>query len=57
MFPHKDLNIIRQRKEDKKVAWQRLLENISHVHEQNSGFSAEEVEADVDETIRDLRRD
>ncbi|MCI0442327.1 type II toxin-antitoxin system Phd/YefM family antitoxin [bacterium] len=51
-----DWELLKKVKADKEKSWEELFENIKEVHALNAGFSAEEVEADVDEAIQELRR-
>ena len=51
-----DLELLKKMKANKKKAWKDLFENLKKVHALNSEFSAEEVDADVDEAIKAIRR-
>lgn len=51
-----DLALLQRVQSVKARAWDDFFENLHAVHTQNSGFSAAEVEADVDAVIRDLRQ-
>ncbi|NUM76534.1 hypothetical protein HUU40_19395 [candidate division KSB1 bacterium] len=50
------LDEVEQRKKDKEKAWQDLFRVMDKVHAANAQFPSEEVEADVDATIQELRR-
>lgn len=47
---------VEQRKKDKEKAWRDLFQVMDKVHAANAHFSAEEVEADVDASIQELRQ-
>lgn len=50
------LDEVEQRKKDKEKAWRDLFAVMDKVHAANAQFSAEEVEADVDAAIQELRQ-
>ena len=51
-----DLELLKQAKVLKDRTWNDLFENLDRVHMRNRDFSAEEVDADVDEAIKEVRR-
>ena len=51
-----DLALLQRMQSVKERAWEDFFENLHAVHVQNAGFSAAEVEAEVDAVIRDLRQ-
>jgi PHD/YefM family antitoxin component YafN of YafNO toxin-antitoxin module len=50
-----DLELLRKARFLKERTWDNLFENLRRVHARNLTFSAEEVETDVDEAIKELR--
>lgn len=56
LVPLRDLEDLKRREEIKQRAWDDLLANMREVHALNAEFSAEEVEADVDAAIQELRQ-
>ena len=52
-----DLELLKQAKVLKGRTWNDLFENLEPVHTKNRDFSAEEVDADVDEAIKEVRRE
>ncbi|MCG3158973.1 MAG: hypothetical protein DKINENOH_05621 [bacterium] len=56
LIPLRDLEDLKRRQEIKQRAWDDLLANMREVHALNAEFSAEEVEADVDAAIQEVRR-
>jgi len=50
------LDEVEHQKKDKEKAWRDLFKVMDKVHAANSQFSAQEVEADVDASIHELRR-
>ena len=52
-----DLELLKQAKVLKDRTWNDLFENLERVHTRNRDFSAEEVDADVDEAIKEVRRE
>lgn len=55
LVPLRDLEDLKRREEIKQRAWDDLFANMREVHALNAEFSAEEVEADVDAAIQELR--
>jgi len=51
-----DLKLLEQVKERKERAWDDFFENLKEAHALNLDFTAEEVEADVDAAIREIRQ-
>ena len=56
MIPLDDLEALENAKQDKEKAWEKLFADLKPVHERNKHFSAEEVDRDVDEAIREMRQ-
>lgn len=56
LVPLRDLEDLKRRDEIKQRAWDDLFANMREVHALNAEFSAEEVEADVDAAIQELRQ-
>lgn len=56
LVPLRDLEDLKRREEIKQRAWDDLFANMREVHALNAEFSAEEVEADVDAAIQELRQ-
>jgi len=56
LVPIRDLEDLKRRQELRQRAWNDLFANMREVHALNPGFSAEEVEADVDAAIQELRQ-
>ena len=56
LIPVRELEDLKRRRELKQRAWDDLFANMREVHALNAGFSAEEVEADVDAAILEIRR-
>ncbi len=50
-----DLALLQRMRTVKERAWDDFFENLSEVHALNAGYTATEVEADVDAAIRELR--
>ncbi len=51
-----DLELLKQAKENKQKAWDRLFENLEKVHARNPDVSEEQVHSDVEEAIRAIRQ-
>jgi len=51
-----DLELLKRVKVDKEKARNALFKVMDAIHERNAQFSAEEVEADVDAAIREIRQ-
>jgi PHD/YefM family antitoxin component YafN of YafNO toxin-antitoxin module len=51
-----DLELLQKARLLKERTWENLFENLERVHARNMNFSAEEVEADVDAAIKEVRR-
>ena len=51
-----DLELLKKAKILKERTWDGLFKNLEQVHAKNMQFSAEEVDADVDEAIKEVRR-
>jgi len=51
-----DLELLKRAKADKQKAWDSLFATLRSVHARNAHFSAEEVEADVDAAIKEIRQ-
>ncbi len=56
LVPVRELEDLKRRQELRQRAWDDLFANIREVHAQNPGFSAAEVEADVDAAIQEVRQ-
>lgn len=52
-----DLAVLKRAKDSKEKAWRDFFANLADVHARNPHFSAEEVEADVDAAIQEIRRE
>jgi hypothetical protein len=50
-----DLELLQKARILKDRTWDDLFENLERVHARNMSFSADEVEADIDEAIKELR--
>lgn len=51
-----DLEVLKRAKADKENAWQDLFATLERVHALNPQVSPEEVDADVDDAIREIRQ-
>ena len=51
-----DLELLKKAKLLKERTWDDLFKNVGQVHARNKQFSAEEVQADVAEAIKEVRR-
>ena len=51
-----DLELLKKAKTDKEKAWQNIFKTIKEVHDLNPNVSAEEVDADVDQAIKEVRQ-
>lgn len=56
LVPVREVEDLKRRQKLKKQAWDDLFANMREVHALNAGFSAEEVEADVDAAIQEVRQ-
>jgi hypothetical protein len=56
LIPFRELEDLKRRQDLNQRAWEDLFANMREVHALNAGFSAEEVEADVDAAIQEVRQ-